>query len=358
MASIRRLPSGKWQATVLLPGRHRTTWTHPLKKNVERWAREVERKRDAGERVIDRAAGRVTLGQFQPRWQAAQKLEPHTLNSYLSVWRLYVEPHLGKMPVAGITPLDVHTWQATLSRQLDGGKGRTRQQAHKVLSSMMKAAVQGNLRADNPCAGIKPPTHKAEPGRALTEAEAVRLLAALPEPEMVEVMLRCGLRWSEVAGLKGDAVDWFKGTIHVRRAMTSQGIRDYGKSDESDRHVPVPKDLLKRLAPYLEGRDRGAPLFVTRRGTGLRYSNWRRRVWLPAVEEAGLDGLTGHDTRHTYASWLAIAGVDVDRRQAMLGHATPVMAQRYTHLRPEHFDRILDAVPLLGTHEVRTAASE
>lgn len=354
MAYIRKLPSGKWQAAVSLPGGKRTTYTHPLKKSVEVWARDTERARDRGERIIDRAAGRKTLREFMPRWQAAQRIDQHTLSSYLSIWRLYIEPHLGDVPVAAITPLDVDEWQAQLERQLQGKKARTRQVAHKVLSSMMRAAVAGHLRVDNPCAAVKPPRHVAEPGRALTVEEANRLLAALPKAEFVEVMLRCGLRWSEAAALKGDAVDWLKGTIHVRRAMTSRGIRGYGKSDASDRHVPVPADLLERLATYLEGRDRDDVIFLTRRGEELHYSNWLRRTWRPGIEKADLPGVTPHDCRHTYASWLAINGVDLDRRQAMLGHATPAMAQRYTHLRPEHFDSILDAVPILSAHGLRT----
>jgi integrase len=55
----------------------------------------------------------------------------------------------------------------------------------------------------------------------------------------------------------------------------------------------------------------------------LRYERWRRRVWLPATERAGLHGLRFHDLRRANATALVLDGVDVKTAQTRLGHSDP-----------------------------------
>ena len=79
--------------------------------------------------------------------------------------------------------------------------------------------------------------------------------------------------------------------------------------------------LAKRC---LTGADRDAPVFASPTGHGLRYVNWKRRVWDLAVEQAGLVGLTFHDLKRTAGTELVKAGVDIKTAQARLGHASPM----------------------------------
>lgn len=124
-------------------------------------------------------------------------------------------------------------------------------------------------------------------------------------------------------------------------------VHEGGKSAQAGRQVPVPPDRLPRLSRLMEGRDRDTLLLTAPRGGVVEYQSRRRRVWPPTVEAASLKGLTPHDCRHTYASWLVAAGISLGRRQMLLGHKTPAMAQLYTHLMPEHFDGVLAALPPL-----------
>lgn len=73
----------------------------------------------------------------------------------------------------------------------------------------------------------------------------------------------------------------------------------------------------------LTGRDSQSLVFTSAGGGALDYSNWRRRVWLPAVREAGVPGAGFHDLRRTNATQLVVAGVDVKTAQTRLGHADP-----------------------------------
>ena len=65
-----------------------------------------------------------------------------------------------------------------------------------------------------------------------------------------------------------------------------------------------------------------------------------------AMKGAGLDGMSFHDLRHTAASWMVQSGVSLFDVQQILGHSTPVMTQRYAHLRPEH---LRDSIRALDT---------
>ncbi|WP_084792127.1 tyrosine-type recombinase/integrase [Actinopolyspora mortivallis] len=81
-----------------------------------------------------------------------------------------------------------------------------------------------------------------------------------------------------------------------------------------------------------------------RRGDG----SLRRDRWNPAVQAAGLDGLTPHDPRHAYVSWLLRRGVTVEQVSELLGHSTITMTQRYAHLADTQWDAVRGALSGAG----------
>ena len=67
----------------------------------------------------------------------------------------------------------------------------------------------------------------------------------------------------------------------------------------------------------------------------LRRSNFRRRAWIPAVEEAGLAPLRYHDLRHSHAALLIVQGEHPKLIADRLGHASPTVTMAiYAHLFP------------------------
>jgi integrase len=76
-----------------------------------------------------------------------------------------------------------------------------------------------------------------------------------------------------------------------------------------------------------------APVFLTQKGTPYRYIS---KVFEAACKRADLPDVTFHDLRHTFASRLVMAGVDLPTVQALMGHKTIAMTMRYAHLSPEH----------------------
>ena len=93
----------------------------------------------------------------------------------------------------------------------------------------------------------------------------------------------------------------------------------------ASRSVPVPGFLREHLATAMTGKGRDDLLFTSPQSEPLRLSNFRQRVFDPAVCSAGLDGLTPHGLRHTAASLAVNSRANVKSVQRMLGHASAAM---------------------------------
>jgi integrase len=137
-----------------------------------------------------------------------------------------------------------------------------------------------------------------------------------------------GLRWGEVAGLRVGDLDLLKGALRVSEQRPAHGPPGPPKSSAGRRWLSLPAALVDMLAAHLSesgltGADTHHLVFTSPDGQPTDYSNWRRRIWLPAVEAAGVVGAGFHDLRRTNATQLVVGGVDVKTVQTRLGHADP-----------------------------------
>ncbi|BBZ18918.1 tyrosine-type recombinase/integrase [Mycolicibacterium gadium] len=116
--------------------------------------------------------------------------------------------------------------------------------------------------------------------------------------------------------------------------------------------MPFPAVLSTELAALMVGKDRDALVFTDQRGCVLRNSNWRARVFQPAVEKCqkiddSFPTVTPHDLRHTAASLAVSAGANVKAVQRMLGHAKASMTlDVYADLFDEDLDGVADRLDI------------
>jgi integrase len=334
VAHYRKLPSGRWQAVVKLPDGRQVTRTDPLKRVVQAWAGQVEVDARRGKWQDPRPARRTTVGDWHARWDAARVVEPTTRRKDESRWRVHLEPRWGDVPLAEVRRHDVQVWVRQL---VDAGAG-----AHTVagcvalLGTLLQGAVTADLIAGNPARAVKLPNVDAGRLRWFDRGEVAAILRHLPGQYRTLVDLGChtGLRWGELTGLDASAVDFARAELHVRQVLTPYGLRQYAKSRRSHRTVPVPGHLLAGLSTVA---DEGL-VFRGPGGGALRASNFRERAWGPALRAAGVEHAPPHTMRHTAASWLVMAGVDLYRVQALLGHESFTTTQRYAHLAPTAHD--------------------
>jgi site-specific recombinase XerD len=139
---------------------------------------------------------------------------------------------------------------------------------------------------------------------------------------MFVLMLRSGLRVSEVANLKFDAIDFRRGKILV-----------HGGKGGKDRVVYVSKDAVKALAAYLKIRpkSRSKYVFLVRKGIyqgqPLSIRGIQKRMKVHARKVAL--NASCHNLRHSFATQMLNAGADLSTIQDLLGHASVTTTQRY-----------------------------
>jgi integrase/recombinase XerC len=162
-------------------------------------------------------------------------------------------------------------------------------------------------------------------------------VAALRDVAVLETIYSCGLRISELGGLRADDVDWSEQIIRVR-----------GKG-KKERLVPIGKPALMAIQDYwntLKNPPSGAaPVFFseTKSRSPLAPIQLSRRLKKYLVI-AGLDpNLTPHKLRHSYATHLLDAGADLRSVQELLGHAHLITTQVYTHVTTERLKKAYDA---------------
>jgi integrase len=291
------------------------------------------------------AAGRITLGEWLPTWQATLGgLKDSTRHRYLQLARVHVEPRFGRRRLDRIAPSDVAAWITDLS---DAGAGAgTVRQAHRVLSLVLDLAVRDGRLARNPA--TKAPLPKAE--RRAPRFLSADQLAALVEAAgagwlLVRLLGLTGLRFGEAAGLRVWSVDLLRGRLSISETVTEVGGRLVWTTpkDHEARSVPLPKSLRGPMAEMLAGRAQDDLVFTAAKGGTLRLRNWRREVFNPAAKAAGVEWATPHTLRHTAASLAIASGADPKAVQRMLGHASAAMTMDiYAGLWQDGLDDVAD----------------
>ena len=145
---------------------------------------------------------------------------------------------------------------------------------------------------------------------------------------MVYVSGVLGLRWSEVVGLRVRSVDFLRRTVTVSETLAEVNghplVADV-KTKAARRTLGMPTELADMLAAHLVRRGRPGPdelVFVAPDGGPLRASNFRQRVWRPAVEQAGLQGLTFHGLRHSAVGLMIELGTHIEAIKQRMGHSS------------------------------------
>ena len=164
---------------------------------------------------------------------------------------------------------------------------------------------------------------KKQAGRPVSVAAAYRDVAVL------ETIYSCGLRISELVGLRVEDIDWSEQTVRVR-----------GKG-KKERQVPIGLTALQAIELYwsrLPVRPTAnLPVFLseTKKRSPVNGTILARRL-KTYLALAGLDpAITPHKLRHSYATHLLDAGADLRSVQELLGHAHLETTQVYTHVTTE-----------------------
>ena len=204
----------------------------------------------------------------------------------------------------------------------------------------MNTAADDGLIRRNPCR-IKGAGLDKSPERSVLTLRQVDALSAAVGSRyraLILVAVFGSLRWGELAALRRCDIDLRSCAIQVHRSLTERpgGGYFYGppKSDAGRRRVVFPAhiaaDLESQLAAFVTSAD-DALVFTSPTGAPLRHNNFRRRVWLPALAQAGLADVHFHDLRHTGNHFTAATGATLREMMDRMGHSSTRAALIYMH---------------------------
>jgi integrase len=220
-----------------------------------------------------------------------------------------------------------------------------------TFSLIFRVGLDNEKIERNPAARIRKKTEGSGQVRFLSDPEEKRLRAAI-ERRFAEFLphfllsIHTGMRMSEQYELRWNQVDFERRQLHLIRT----------KNGDS-RTIPLNAIALAALQELQseKGRPGTEPVFPSvRTGDSLQGSCG----WFPtALEEAKIHEYTWHCNRHTFASRLVMAGVDLRTVAELLGHRTLQMAMRYAHLAPEHQASAVDRLVPGGGRTVTKSAT-
>ncbi|MGW3964230.1 tyrosine-type recombinase/integrase [Amycolatopsis sp. NPDC005003] len=327
--------------------------------------------------TLDGASGSaVTVAQWLRLWlESRENLAPSTMRSYAMHTRRHLIPHLGREPVAELTPARLQAMFTSLIRT-HAAAGRplstaTLQRIHATLRAALNAAVRRGLLVSNPArfvelpSGQKPHPVVWTPTRiALWQASGIRPAVAVWTAEQTAEFLAwlrhhdhplyvlfhlvalLGLRRGEAAGLQWADVDLRARTVTVARQVRQIGKHlelAAPKSASSNRVIAldhVTATLLQGLRIEWLATHPGASepvgfLFPDHRGAPLR-PDFLTVIFRRLNTASGLPPVRLHDLRHGAASLSLAAGNDLRTVQALLGHSSITLtADTYATVLPD-----------------------
>lgn len=238
-------------------------------------------------------------------------------------------PIFGSRAADSIKKNEIVSWLAEQTAERNwAASSRNRWQA--TFSLVFRVGIDNEKIERNPAARIRRKTEGNGRVRFLSNQEEDALRKAIQDrfPEFLPhflLSIHTGMRMSEQYGLHWNQIDFERRQLHLPKTKNGD-----------PRTIPLNAVALGALTD-LKGpvKPKGTdPVFPSvRSGESLQGS----RGWFPtALAEAKIDGYSWHCNRHTFASRLVMAGVDLRTVAELLGHRTLQMVMRYSHLAPEH----------------------
>ena len=270
------------------------------------------------------------------RNRSGDPYKPSALRAYEGAMRREILPELGAVRLSDLQRPDL---QHFADRLLARGLGASAVQTTLLpLRAIYRRAVDGGEVAIDPCAGLRLPAVRGRRERFASPSEAEALIAATPERDRAiwATAMYAGLRLGELRALRVLDVDLAAGVIHVERGWDpAEGMIEL-KSHAGKRKVPIAAVLRDHLVEHRTRVDRVARgLIFGDTPHSLFTANMLQRRADKAWAAAGLERLTPHACRHTFASLMIASRRQREGALDVHGHAKiGITLDRYGHLMP------------------------
>ena len=227
----------------------------------------------------------------------------------------------GNRVATNITPQEIDAW---LTRHCK--TPATANRYRSFMSLAYRLGMENGKVQSNPARLVRLRKENNSRQRFLSRDEYQKVLAIIARDNPAQVpafvvSVYTGMRWGEQFSLTWEEID-FK-LKFIRLTQTKNG---------SARNVPLNSVALTALKEQqVRVSHKSGDTVFPRPGLSSDCRWW----FIPALVEAKIADYTWHNNRHTFCSWLAMAGVSTKEIQVLAGHKTIAMAARYAHLSPE-----------------------
>ncbi|MDF2916580.1 MAG: site-specific integrase [Microbacterium sp.] len=261
--------------------------------------------------------------------------------------RTWIVPTIGHVPLGSLTVNDIN--RMLLQMKAAGKAESTRRNCYTTLRKSLDDAVVNGLLAVNPAHRIRQPGVNRSEARFLTPTEVTQLLQAARTHRygtVLRFILGTGLRRGEALALRWSDIDLDSAHAKLRGSLTRRGselVISGVKTRASRRTVALSPAMVlllrshraqqaaERLQAGNRWRDEGF-VFTTAEGSAVEPQNVLRTV-RESARKAGLESVTVHSLRHTYATAALLNGVALKVVSANLGHASiQITADTYGHV--------------------------
>ncbi len=269
-----------------------------------------------------------------------KKAAKRSLKDDLSRIRVHLKPLLRGVVLSDITPAFITRIEGVLHEKVASGSHSvaTTRKVLVLLGAMLRVAVREGWMASAP--PIELPVVPERDYRWIRSREAIgRLLRAARDHrypglhELIATAIYTGMRVGELYGLQWDDVDFGMGILHIRRSYDKETTKS-----SKIRRIPLPAPLAELLRAWRGRSHSEVWVFPNERGgvqkAGSKSSD---EFFHECRKEAGIERMTFHSLRHTFASHFMMNGGDIYRLQSLLGHSSVKVTERYAHLSPDAF---------------------
>lgn len=371
MASIKKRADGRYARQVVVGHKNgkpvRKTLYGKTLKELDKKYREFMDLKESGKLLEN---DKIKFRELAELWLINTKsgeLKPQSYNN-LSSQIKGLNEYIGDLYVIDIKKAHMEQIRADLVKQ---GRIDKYNKALGNARAIFDYGISANLVFINPTTGMKRITHKSEK-RALTPQERILIENAdLNEFErcFTSLLLYTGIRRSEALALNISDIDFVKKCITINKtlvlskASTSEEILQHNtKTDSGTRTIPIPQQLFPVLKDYC--KNRVGIMFLSEYGNYIGTSTFRKR-WLQFLKklekengEPVAEDITPHMFRHTYASDLYKAGIDIKTAQYLLGHKDiKTTLDTYTHfgyvdVKIDNLEKYYDAVKMQSENKI------
>ena len=343
---VARKIRNKWHIDFRVEGkRYRLPSPVNTRKGAIEYERVVRTRILYGEPVDGKPAS-PTLAEFAPRYldlYVATHCKPSTLKARRQKIGRYLLPTLGQYRLNEIDVKHCDKLIADLYKK--GLSSGTVAATVEALRAMLGVAVDWGECKEVP--KLRRVKTKPPPPKFLSREDAATLLEHIPQEFWLLFFcaLRTGLRKGELRALRWTDIDFDRSVITVSRTMFERVAELSAKSGKS-RQVPMSPEVLAAMkagrhlkGPHVFCDSSGQPL------TEIRPNQILKR----ACTSAGIEQITFHQLRHTFASHLVLAGVSLRVIQELLGHGSITTTMIYAHLQE---NQTKEAVKILDKPQI------